>query len=73
MASKQTVTVHIADTPITTWNWWRHVNWLNTTFILGMPLYGMIQALWVPLQLKTAVWAFAYYFMTGMGITAGRC
>lgn len=62
---------HIADTPITLKTWHQHVNWLNCTFILGIPLYGFIQAFWVPLQLKTAIWAVAYYYITGLGITAG--
>lgn len=63
--------VHIADTPITWKNWPRHVDWLNVLFIVGIPLYGSIQAFWVPLQLRTAVWAVAYYYYTGIGITAG--
>lgn len=62
---------HIADTPITWKNWPRHIDWLNVLFIVGIPLYGSVQAFWVPLQLKTAVWAVAYYFYTGIGITAG--
>ena len=62
---------HITDTPITKANWYKHVNWLNVTFIVGIPLYGCIQAFWVSLQWKTAVWTVAYYFMTGLGITAG--
>ena len=64
--------VHIADTPITAQNWHQHVNWLNVFMIIGIPLYGCIQAYWVPLQLKTAIWAVTYYFFTGLGITAGR-
>jgi hypothetical protein len=70
--AETTKKVHIADTQITSQNWYKHVNWLNVTFILGIPMYGCIQALWVPLQLKTAVWAIAYYFITGLGITAGK-
>ncbi len=65
---------HITETPLTKANWYKHVNWVNTTFIVGVPLAGCIMAFWTPLQWKTAVWAVAYYFMTGMGITAGmRC
>lgn len=64
--------VHIADTAITRQNWYKHVNWLNVTLIIGVPVYGCIQALWVPLQLKTAIWAVIYYFFTGLGITAGE-
>jgi hypothetical protein len=64
--------VHIADTAITRQNWYKHVNWLNVTFIIGIPVFGCIQALFVPLQLKTAIWAVIYYFFTGLGITAGE-
>ena len=53
-------------------NWYKHVNWLNVTLIVGIPIYGLIQAWWVPLRWQTAVWAVAYYFMTGLGITAGK-
>src|SRR5271167_4903592 len=63
---------HITEEPITSANWYKHVNWLNVTLIVGIPVYGMIQAYWTPLQWKTAVWAVAYYFMTGLGITAGK-
>lgn len=63
---------HITDEPITRANWYTHVNWLNVTLIVGIPIYGLIAAYWTPLQWKTAVWAVAYYFMTGMGITAGE-
>jgi stearoyl-CoA desaturase (delta-9 desaturase) len=64
--------VHITETKMTLKNWYKHVNWLNVTFILGVPMYGLIQSLWVPLQLKTAIWAVLYYFYTGLGITAGE-
>jgi len=63
---------HITDTPLTKSNWYKHVNWLNVTLIVGVPLYGCIQAIWTPLYLKTAVFAVLYYFATGLGITAGK-
>lgn len=63
---------HITDTKMTLANWYQHVNWLNVTLILGVPLAGCIQAFWVPLHFKTAIWAVVYYFMTGLGITAGK-
>lgn len=63
---------HITEEPITKANWYKHVNWLNVTLIVGVPIYGLIMAYWTPLQWKTAVWAVLYYFMTGLGITAGR-
>jgi stearoyl-CoA desaturase (delta-9 desaturase) len=62
---------HITDEPITKANWYKHVNWLNVTFIIGVPIFGLVMAYWTPLQWKTAVWAVAYYFATGLGITAG--
>ncbi|KAI5202356.1 putative delta-9 desaturase [Aureobasidium subglaciale] len=62
---------HITDTPLTKANWYKHVNWLNVFLIGGIPLMGLIQAFWTPLRLYTAIWAIAYYFATGLGITAG--
>ncbi|RDW67045.1 acyl-CoA desaturase-2 [Coleophoma crateriformis] len=64
--------VHIADEPMTRHNWYKQVNWLNVTLIILVPLYGIIQSFWVPLQWKTGAWAFTYYFLTGLGITAGK-
>lgn len=68
----ETAKVHITDTPITWGNWYKHVNWLNTTFIIIVPLIGFISAYWVPLQFYTAIFAVVYYFNTGLGITAGK-
>jgi hypothetical protein len=62
---------HITDTPMTKSNWWKHVNWLNVTLIVGIPIYGCVQAIWTPLRLNTAIFAVIYYFWTGLGITAG--
>ncbi|CAK7241045.1 MAG: stearoyl-CoA 9-desaturase [Sporothrix thermara] len=62
---------HISETPITLQNWYKHVDWLNTTFVLLIHFAAMIAAYWVPLQMKTLIFAFVYYFNTGLGITAG--
>lgn len=62
---------HITDQPITRANWYKHVNWLNCFFILGIPMMGCVAALWTPLRLSTAIWAVVFYFWTGLGITAG--
>lgn len=64
--------VHIADTPLTWSNWHKHVNWLNTTFIVIIPMIGFISSYWVPLHLYTAIFAVVFYFNTGLGITAGK-
>ncbi|KAI4154602.1 MAG: hypothetical protein LQ340_001567 [Diploschistes diacapsis] len=62
---------HITEYPITRENWHKHVNWLNVVLIIFVPIYGLVYSIWVPLHLKTAVWAVTYYFITGLGITAG--
>jgi stearoyl-CoA desaturase (delta-9 desaturase) len=62
---------HITDTPITWQNWYKHVNWLNVTFIGGIPLSGCVAAAFTPLRWQTCIWAVIYYFFTGLGITAG--
>ncbi|KAK0391247.1 hypothetical protein NLU13_0748 [Sarocladium strictum] len=63
--------VHIADQPITWGNWHQHVNWLNTFFIIIVPLIGFVSCYWVKLHPYTAIFAVLYYFWTGLGITAG--
>ncbi|KAJ5764927.1 hypothetical protein N7520_004486 [Penicillium odoratum] len=63
--------LHITEQPLTLSNWHRHVNWINTSLILIVPLFGCIAAFFTELRLATAVWAIVYYFWTGLGITAG--
>ncbi|KAL4948384.1 hypothetical protein BDW69DRAFT_94099 [Aspergillus filifer] len=62
---------HITELPITWSNWYQHVNWLNCTFVLFIPLLGCVLALGTPLRLNTAIFAVVYYFNAGLGITAG--
>lgn len=62
---------HIRDEPITRENWYKHIEWLNVFLLIFLPIYGMVTAYYTPLQWKTGVWAVLYYFMTGLGITAG--
>ena len=61
--------IDITETPITWGNWYQHVNWLNTYFIIVVPLIGLISSYWVDLQLKTAIFAVAYYYFAGLGIS----
>ncbi|PVH70539.1 hypothetical protein DL98DRAFT_597744 [Cadophora sp. DSE1049] len=63
--------LRITEEPFTRSTWYKHVNWLNVTLIVGLLMYGLIATYWTPLQLKTATWAIAYYFITSLGITAG--
>lgn len=46
---------HITDTPLTRYNWYKHVNWLNVTLIVLVPLYGCIGAFWTPIYWQTAI------------------
>lgn len=71
-ASEPPRKLHITETPMTWSNWYKHINWLNVTFIMFLPIFGLVQTIWVPLQLKTAIWTLTYYAMTGLGITAGK-
>lgn len=52
-------------------NWYKHVNWLNTYFIIFVPLMGVVASYWVPLKAQTGIFAVAYYYFAGLGITAG--
>jgi stearoyl-CoA desaturase (delta-9 desaturase) len=63
---------HLSELPMTWSNWYQHVNWLNTTMIIFIPIIGLIASYWVRLQWKTAAFAVFYYFNTGLGITAGK-
>jgi len=63
--------VHIAQQPITITNWHQHIVWINVTFVILVHLVGFIAAYYTPLQRNTAIWALVYYFLTGLGITAG--
>jgi len=63
---------HISELPMTWSNWYQHVNWLNTTFVVFIPMAGLIASYWVPLQLNTAIFTLIYYFNSGLGITAGK-
>ncbi len=63
--------VHIADQPMTLSNWYQHVNWLDVTFIIFVPLTGLVAAYIYPAHLYTLIFAVVYYFNAGLGITAG--
>ena len=63
--------LHIIDQPWTLSNWHKHLNWLHVSILVGVPLLGLYGWFTTQLQTKTLVWAVIYYFMTGLGITAG--
>ncbi|RSL79273.1 Acyl-CoA desaturase [Fusarium floridanum] len=62
---------HIQDVPLTWGNWYKKVDWLNTTFVIFIPAIGLISSYWIPLHPYTAIFSAIYYFNTGLGITAG--
>jgi len=62
---------HISEQPVTISNWYLHIDWINVVFVAVIPLFGLIIAFSTPLLWKTALWALVYYFLTGLGITAG--
>jgi stearoyl-CoA desaturase (Delta-9 desaturase) len=63
---------HISEMPMTWKNWYKHVNWLNTTLIVFIPMIGLVATYWIPLHVYTAIFAILYYFNAGLGITAGE-
>jgi len=47
------------------------VDWLNTAILTITPAIAVYSLFCVPLSRATAVWSIIYYFITGLGITAG--
>ncbi|ETS75277.1 Acyl-CoA desaturase [Pestalotiopsis fici W106-1] len=62
---------HISEEPITFFNWYKHIDWLNVVFVVGIPLIGVVSSYFVPLHPYTFIFAVIFYFNTGLGITAG--
>ena len=65
-----------ARAPVTWKNWWSELNHLFAAVLVLVPIASIYGACTVELQWKTAVWAVAYYFFTGLGtcpIPACRC
>ena len=62
---------HISETPLTLTNWFKHIDWESTFWVVELPIIGLIAAVFTPLHTKTALWALVYHVTTGVGITAG--
>ncbi|KAI4644743.1 stearoyl-CoA 9-desaturase [Alternaria triticimaculans] len=62
---------HISSQPITWTNWYKKINWLNTTLVILIPSYGLYLARSTPLTLPTFLWSIVYYATTAFGITGG--
>lgn len=60
------------DEKVTFSNWYRFVHWRRSSLFVLSPLVALYGMATTDLQTKTLVWAVVYYFMTGIGITAGK-
>jgi len=63
---------NIRDDPITWSNWYKHINWLHTPLLIAIPVLSIYGLFTTSLTKYTAIWAVVYYFVTGLGITAGK-
>ncbi|KAG1249525.1 hypothetical protein G6F68_013278 [Rhizopus microsporus] len=59
------------DKPVTNKNWTQFVNWPQSILLLSTPLIALYGMFTTELTRKTLIWAIGYYFITGLGITAG--
>jgi len=49
----------------------KNINWMHAAILIPMPLIGLYGVVNVPVTLPTFIWSVVYYYMTGVGITAG--
>ncbi len=52
-------------------NFMSEINWLHTSILLPTPLMALYGLYTVTPSVYTIAWAGFYYFLTGIGITAG--
>lgn len=57
--------------PITWSNLHKNINWVSAIVLTTVPILSFYGALTTRLSWQTALWSIAYYFFTGLGITAG--
>ncbi|KAH7105195.1 hypothetical protein BKA62DRAFT_691981 [Auriculariales sp. MPI-PUGE-AT-0066] len=57
--------------PITWNNFYKEINWLSLSILTITPTIAIVGFFTTPLLLKTFIWSVIYYFITGLGITAG--
>jgi stearoyl-CoA desaturase (delta-9 desaturase) len=62
---------HIQYQSFTFRNWYKKINWLNTTLVVLIPICGFYLATNTPLRRPTFIWSIVYYFLTAFGITGG--
>lgn len=71
LREKYTKEKHISEQPWTRENWTEHINWLNTTLVLAIPLIGVLLSFFVPLRLPTFILSIVLFSASGLSITAG--
>ncbi|KAL4263401.1 Acyl-CoA desaturase [Pleurotus pulmonarius] len=52
-------------------NWRTEITWIPLVLLVSTPLIAAIGACYTPLRWQTALFSVFYYYVTGMGITAG--
>ncbi|EJD54738.1 hypothetical protein AURDEDRAFT_110242 [Auricularia subglabra TFB-10046 SS5] len=57
--------------PITWKNFYKELNWLSLGIVTITPSIAIHGAYTTPITRYTAIWSVIYYFITGLGITAG--
>lgn len=50
---------------------YKRLNYIHCTLLLSTPLISLYGLLTTPVLFKTFVWTVVYYYITGLGITAG--
>ncbi|KAI9024991.1 delta-9 desaturase [Phycomyces nitens] len=59
------------DTPTTWKNWYKRVRWVYSIILSTLPIIAVYGMFTTELQTKTAILSVVFYFITGLGITAG--
>ncbi|EPQ54719.1 delta 9-fatty acid desaturase protein [Gloeophyllum trabeum ATCC 11539] len=57
--------------PVTWHNWWKELQWINVLVLTITPCLAIYGAYTTKLTRETAILSIVYYFITGLGITAG--
>ena len=52
-------------------SWYPRIHWINFFILTFVPIISMVGLFTTPLSTQTLRWSIIYYFVTGMGITAG--
>ena len=58
--------------PVTWDNWYKELNYLSLAILTLTPTIAIVGAFYVKLRWQTLLFSVFYYFVTGLGITAGQ-